>query len=762
MKLVKIVGILVVTVVVVLAVLIAALMWWIDPNDYKERISQVVEQNSGYRLTLSGDLSWSFYPVLGFRAGETALASSSAGEDFAQFQEVEIGVQLIPLFSKQLKVDSLILSGLNADLVVSADGVPNWQPVTEPDEEAEQGNTQQNPDQKNTETPDQQKEVPLSQNPLLKDLEIPLIAIEEAQVRYRDLQAGSDFGVQIDSLTLHNVSLTKPFKMALELSLTSGGEGAADAIKAALQGDMQLSADLDHQRYQITELGLDFEVNGATPEPVSGRLEAEVSADLASDSAQINVTRLLVEQQELSLTMSVEKLTAEPRFNGKFDLAASDIRPLLARAGVELPPMAVSRALSSVGASAVFQGSTEQVSLQPLDITIDQSRITGQASVLDFATQAAQFDLTLDRIVLDDYMPPPSEEGETAATSTGAGDKAGGNGEGNEEQGELIPVETLQTLNLDGRLRVNQMIAQKIEFNNLEVQVNAKNGLVSLSQVDVDTLGGTIRGNAQVDARTQTPVLKTQFKVSALDVGTLVQQFADLDVVSGALSFDLNATSRGNDMDTLMQQGVGQFNMDMAQGMLHGININNIVVDALHEQLAKLESLYPDYRKYVPRELKEDTRIEQFSANARLENGKLITPDIDIALENGAIDANGSFDLLQMGFDYQLGVGLAAIDRNKYLKGTLWPVNCKGSLDTAASDWCRPDTRQMQNILNNAAKQALKGSFQDKGAQKIGEKLGVDAETQDQLEDQLKDKVKEEEDRAKDKLKNRLQDLLKR
>ncbi|MGB1061623.1 MAG: hypothetical protein ACPGZU_15900, partial [Ketobacter sp.] len=101
---------------------------------------------------------------------------------------------------------------------------------------------------------------------------------------------------------------------------------------------------------------------------------------------------------------------------------------------------------------------------------------------------------------------------------------------------------------------------------------------------------------------------------------------------------------------------------------------------------------------------------------------------------------------------------LSSIERNKYLKGTRWPVRCNGQLSGAPADWCRPDIKAMGSILSQAASKAIK----DKGAAELGDKVGLEAEDREQLKDEVQEKLEAEEERAKRKLQDKLDKWLKR
>jgi AsmA protein len=59
--------------VVVLIVAVVLLITTIDPNDYKEQIQTQVKKSINRDLAINGDISWAFYPQLGFNSGQIEL-----------------------------------------------------------------------------------------------------------------------------------------------------------------------------------------------------------------------------------------------------------------------------------------------------------------------------------------------------------------------------------------------------------------------------------------------------------------------------------------------------------------------------------------------------------------------------------------------------------------------------------------------------------------------------------------------------------------
>jgi len=61
-------------VLILLAVIIVVTV--VDPNDYKPQIQEQVKKSINRDLVITGDLGWSFYPLLGFQSGQVTLYNS--------------------------------------------------------------------------------------------------------------------------------------------------------------------------------------------------------------------------------------------------------------------------------------------------------------------------------------------------------------------------------------------------------------------------------------------------------------------------------------------------------------------------------------------------------------------------------------------------------------------------------------------------------------------------------------------------------------
>ncbi|WP_313687810.1 outer membrane assembly protein AsmA [Pantoea sp.] len=110
------------TLAILLVVVVAgmtALVLLVNPNDFRTYMVQQVEQRSGYRLQVSGDLRWHVWPQLSILAGRMSLTAPGASQPVVIAENMRLDVNLWPLLSHQLSVSQVMLK--NAIIRVTPD-----------------------------------------------------------------------------------------------------------------------------------------------------------------------------------------------------------------------------------------------------------------------------------------------------------------------------------------------------------------------------------------------------------------------------------------------------------------------------------------------------------------------------------------------------------------------------------------------------------------------------------------------------------------
>ncbi|WNN42984.1 outer membrane assembly protein AsmA [Winslowiella toletana] len=103
---------LITTLAILLVVIVAgmsALVLLVNPNDFRAYMVQQVEQRSGYKLELQGNLRWHVWPQLSILAGRMSITAPGAQQPLINAENMRLDVHLLPLLSHQLSVKQVML-----------------------------------------------------------------------------------------------------------------------------------------------------------------------------------------------------------------------------------------------------------------------------------------------------------------------------------------------------------------------------------------------------------------------------------------------------------------------------------------------------------------------------------------------------------------------------------------------------------------------------------------------------------------------------
>ncbi|BBI64177.1 hypothetical protein HSBAA_54830 [Vreelandella sulfidaeris] len=78
---------------------------FLDPEDFKPRLTAVVEEQTGLNLALEGPITWSFYPRIGVSVEQARAWLPEQTEDsaaFAAIDRAEVSVAFGPLLRGKL------------------------------------------------------------------------------------------------------------------------------------------------------------------------------------------------------------------------------------------------------------------------------------------------------------------------------------------------------------------------------------------------------------------------------------------------------------------------------------------------------------------------------------------------------------------------------------------------------------------------------------------------------------------------------------
>lgn len=276
-------GILLVLVLLVVAAVIV-LPLVIDPNDYKQEIVEAVREQTGRELTISEPLDLSVFPWLGISAGGVSLSNAAGFGDqpFASLGALQLKVKLLPLLTRTVQVDTIVLRDLTLNLARNASGTSNW------DDLAGKGK------------PGEAQPAAERRDHGAMAVDVEGIEVVNARVVWDDRQAKARYELKDVNLTAGALSAGSTAPLAMGLVLDTGEQGPL--LSLDLQGTITVRDDL--MGYSMPDLALLLKGEGGNlPEPLELKLDAALDADLAAE--RISLSKLVTKLHDSTLTGNV-------------------------------------------------------------------------------------------------------------------------------------------------------------------------------------------------------------------------------------------------------------------------------------------------------------------------------------------------------------------------------------------------------------------------------------------------------------------------
>jgi AsmA protein len=636
----KIVAALVGIVVLLVVVAVVAVPMFFDPNDYRDEIVAKVKDATGRDLKIEGEIGLSVFPWIGADVGVVEFGNAAGFSDpyFARVERVNVRVKLLPLLKKQVEMDTVTVHGLALNLAKDAQGKTNWDDLAK-------GGAEEAPGKPEPGTGTQ-----------LASLAIGGLDVKNAQLRWTDAQAGQS--LSIDRLDIQTGALSpgRPVDLKLEADL-SGDQIPGGKAKVSLTG--LVTADPASGAFKVEDLRL-----AALDLEARGRLEG--SRDAVSGS-----------------------------------LAVSEFNPrkLLEALGQSAPVTADPSVLTRLALSTTLSGSPVAMMLDPIDVTLDDTKLAGNVAVGSFDAKlpSVKFALVVDAIDADRYLPPASQEGGTpTAASPGAA----------ATQGARLPVETLRALDVDGSLKVGRLKLANLTTTDVVVTLKAKDGLVNLSPLAAKLYGGTYAGNVALDARRDQPRLSVDEKLAGVQAGPLLKDLTGANKIDGTANVSAKLTAVGADVDAIKKTLNGDAAVAFTDGAVNGIN----VARTIREFKAKLKG-----RTLEPAQGELKTDFSEITGTFLVKDGVVTNQDLQAKSPLLRIDGTGMVNLPADNIDYRPTVTVVGTTRGqggdelKDLIGVPIPLKISGPL--ASPSYGVDFEKAVAVVAQSQAKDLVKGQL---------------------------------------------------
>ena len=281
----------------------------------------------------------------------------------------------------------------------------------------------------------------------------------------------------------------------------------------------------------------------------------------------LDVTVKALNQVETSVKGALANVTVDPTYDLAIQVAPFSLRELMASLGRDQALATKDpTALSRIAFKTNVKGDSQSVSLADGIVEVDQSRIDFSAAVQDFTKPRSIFTFKMDALDVDRYLPEGREEGSTKEDSQGDGDEATAPG-----------YEALRSIDLAGEADIGKILVSGVQFDNLHVEVSAREGIINVDPVGLQLYQGELSGKAALDVRQDVP--RSQLEVHMADVQFLpiLTRVSGKEFLEGVLQSDMTLLAQGDTQEDIKRTLNGKGEFLFRDGAIVGINLTEMI-----------------------------------------------------------------------------------------------------------------------------------------------------------------------------------------
>ena len=754
-KTISIVASLVIALVITTLLLLPKLL---NTDTFKQQITQQVEQYTGQVLTITGDVKLALFPRLSLHTGAISLSqptgitskNTQANRPLLQIASAKIGVKLLPLLQNKFELSKIELNQPQVYFIAAKDGSTS---LTELSNKKPSNNLPKTSSTTATNTTTTNSSSARDKTSALGVIAISGISIINGALIVEDQAQNAQYSlnqVNIEAGDILSHTLT-PIKISALASINSNTEANTNKIEnfaIDIQAQASHSADLSSTTLQqvsarITEIGQSQSARklSATLNQLSfnqttqlldirtlklvgddGKLSPELSiASLVlptsvfySNSSNRYVSPIIaftVAEKNLGLKargeISVKDWNTQASIQGQ--IVSEEFMPKNILDFFEIKYAATDKdVLKTSRFSSHFNGSTHGVALHNINFTLDDSHFTGDVSLVNFSDPHYMFDIDLDQINIDRYLPESSDSSSVSNPAKNAHENAAAG------LAIMVPLPLFKNMFANGMFRIGNLQANGAKLADIVVDIKSNDKTVVIKP-RANLYDGKTDGTITLSSKGDVSTLRIQNHLQDVNFGPLLKdvQVSDKIAGKGTATTDITFTENNG-----QQTNTGTIVVAVVDGAFKDFDIKKILDDAQDN----IDSFRGKEIKQETANVSE-TSFAQMNATLFLNDNVITNNDLNIKAPAFRISGEGNVDLVSQALEYATSVTVVNTNEGQGgknrsdLKGLIIPVRFYGDLS-------KPQYQiDFRALLNENVKRELaikKDELRLKAAKKLG------------------------------------------
>ena len=508
---------------VVVIALLLLLPVFMDVQKYKPYIERRVSEAVGRPFTMGEKFKVSLFPWAGLSLSDLHLGNPPGFDekDFVSLKSFEIRVKLLPLlFSKfkDIQINHIVLNEPRIALIKQKNGKTTWEWK-----------------EKESAQPKKNEIKPLKGIPgkefSLKSLAVGDLSINNGLILWIDHSNKEKKEISDLNLKLAEVSLDRPV-------------------------NLKFSARMD---------GHPVSVNGSI-----GPLGEKPGREPVPFDISVNALK----QLSMHLKGRVDNPAENPEFDMAVDVSPFSLQKLLAETGRSIPAGGSEPGvLNKVALKAHIKGSPQKISVSDGILNIDESKLEFSVIAKDLSRPDVTFDVQLDGIDLNRYLPPKPSEKSNAKKKSGSSEPTLQKPVSEKPASIKTDYSLLRRLVLNGSMRAGKVKINKAVAQDIHVKVSGKNGVFHINPLTMKLYNGDMSGNVTLNVKKDTLQSNIKLRLNNIECEPLIKDILEKNILKGTVKAKVSLSMSGEDAENIMKtlNGKGEFSVN--NGAVKGIDL---------------------------------------------------------------------------------------------------------------------------------------------------------------------------------------------
>jgi AsmA protein len=452
------------------------------------------------------------------------------------------------------------------------------------------------------------------------------------------------------------------------LDLRFTGDVAADAQKREYTADkvvLHAKGTLDRDAFTASFEAPRLRVTPAKAEGQAVTGAVTVKGPQRDIDAKLNIAAVEGSANSLSIPALKLELVSNLSGNGIRGTVSTPVQANLGARTWELPKLVANLTFSGPAIpqktvtlpiqAALHADLAKQSARGELTTKFDETTINAKFGATRFEPLVATFDVGIDKLDLDRYL-PPEQKGAAKAD-------------------ERVDLSALHGKTVSGKFAAGALTVKRIKLQNVKADIKLVGGKLEVSPHSADLYGGTLAGALSADANGNRIAVKES--VQNVAMGPLLRDAAQKDVLEGRGNLTLDVQTTGGTVTALKKALAGSARVEMKDGAIKGVN--------LADSARNVKSMLGG--KQQKADATQKTDFSEAGASFRIAGGVARNDDLKVASPFIRIGGAGNLDIGNNAIDYLAKATLAATAKGqggrdaKDVAGITIPIKLTGALD---------------------------------------------------------------------------------